>query len=908
MASRDGIPAYSRKSGQVRWTNGVRLKPKGPRPVRRQGTGYRGAVRSALNVMLSLRHLLSARSALFAGVGFAAASAVLFGAYVPFGIVAVASSLVAWRIPSGLSTLSGALAASWVFRGRSGVLALGVSSVLFFPMRKPLRNQLVEERAPQASWAVGASVLICSFAGTVLSELLLGSGIDTATFALVESAVAGIASAFVIPATLAYARRGMSRAQTAMESTCFLIGLSAICAGLDSLSVFGVSPGRIAALFTSGFVGFVAGPGAGAVGGAALGLVLSMSRTGSVLSMGALALAGLMVGSVRGQGRAVAGFILVLSAVVVGFQFSSEAAFSCSLIEAAGAMILFLAIPRRLFSSAARFVPDTVEAARRERAYTQRVHYIISQRLAELGNAFGELAEAFAVGVSRAGSGEAAHEISRGQQGRVHSGAAANTGEPDSERSRWLLEVEGSGPTGSMPMRVAQIVSSVRERACSGCPRYSTCWGDLFFKTCRDLVDVLALFELNGEVKPEDLPAALTGRCARTGPLVEAANEVAGCTLRAGSRVHVGQEAGSGAGFSLSAAAEVFSLQMDGVSRALNSMSEDIGVGVRFEEDIEREIKERLGRLGISVSRVSVSRSGGEALEVRMWKRPCQRDGECVKSIAPIVARVVGRPLSVWSACCPHAVGGAGELTECSIRLLPTRKYDLETEVVKIARHNLEVSGDTHLLRNLGDGRMAIILADGMGVGTRASQESGAAAATLARLLETGLEVDFAVQAVNMLMLLRSRDESFTTLDLAVVDLYTGEVEMVKAGAPPSLIKHGKEVVQVGAPSLPAGVKAPMPVNRFKRALRAGDVLIMVTDGVIEARRDMADRDQRLIRAVQQSKGNKASDAAKAILDWAQGSKKARVNPADDMTVLTARLIPVGGESSIPGLHLSMAG
>ena len=70
--------------------------------------------------------------------------------------------------------------------------------------------------------------------------------------------------------------------------------------------------------------------------------------------------------------------------------------------------------------------------------------------------------------------------------------------------------------------------------------------------------------------------------------------------------------------------------------------------------------------------------------------------------------------------------------------------------------------------------------------------ESGAAVAMLVRLLEAGLDLDFAVQSVNAVMLLRSDDDRFTTVDLAVVNLYTGQAEMVKAGAPPSFIKRGR--------------------------------------------------------------------------------------------------------------------
>jgi len=104
-------------------------------------------------------------------------------------------------------------------------------------------------------------------------------------------------------------------------------------------------------------------------------------------------------------------------------------------------------------------------------------------------------------------------------------------------------------------------------------------------------------------------------------------------------------------------------------------------------------------------------------------KSPCRQDGECVRTIAPLVGDVIGRPVSVWQADCfyaraegtetgvpdtdeddtYHSATAAGigierlwklksgrdrpgKCDECSIRLLPARKYNLESEAVKLPR------------------------------------------------------------------------------------------------------------------------------------------------------------------------------------------------------------------------------
>ena len=51
---------------------------------------------------------------------------------------------------------------------------------------------------------------------------------------------------------------------------------------------------------------------------------------------------------------------------------------------------------------------------------------------------------------------------------------------------------------------------------------------------------------------------------------------------------------------------------------------------------------------------------------------------------------------------------------------------------------------------------------------------------------------------VNTVMGIKfSEDERFSTLDLSLVDLYSGDVEFMKVGAPTSFIKSGKKITRI---------------------------------------------------------------------------------------------------------------
>ena len=71
------------------------------------------------------------------------------------------------------------------------------------------------------------------------------------------------------------------------------------------------------------------------------------------------------------------------------------------------------------------------------------------------------------------------------------------------------------------------------------------------------------------------------------------------------------------------------------------------------------------------------------------------------------------------------------------------------------------------------------------------------------QFLEAGLSKETAVEMINSIVALKfDEDEKFSTLDLNVVDLYSGKVDFIKIGAVASFIKHNNsvEVVESNMP------------------------------------------------------------------------------------------------------------
>ncbi|MHB8172482.1 MAG: SpoIIE family protein phosphatase [Thermincolia bacterium] len=228
-------------------------------------------------------------------------------------------------------------------------------------------------------------------------------------------------------------------------------------------------------------------------------------------------------------------------------------------------------------------------------------------------------------------------------------------------------------------------------------------------------------------------------------------------------------------------------------------------------------------------------------------------------------------------------LGEAGKV----IPMAEQGKLTVELGVAKGAKDGSYISGDSYAWVNLRDGKMAIILSDGMGVGPRAAMESNATVSLLKQLMETGFDQDLAVKTVNSVLVLRSADETFATVDLAVIDMTSGETDFIKIGAAASFIKRGRKVGVIRSTSLPIGVFHSIEADTVNQTLWPGDWLVMVTDGVLDACRT-SDGENWVLDLLKNYRGNEAQEIAEIIINQARIKAGNRI--PDDMTVLAAKL------------------
>lgn len=200
-----------------------------------------------------------------------------------------------------------------------------------------------------------------------------------------------------------------------------------------------------------------------------------------------------------------------------------------------------------------------------------------------------------------------------------------------------------------------------------------------------------------------------------------------------------------------------------------------------------------------------------------------------------------------------------------------------------------DVCGDASAARRCDGGRLLLMLCDGMGHGREAHELSEKTLELLLLLMEAGYTRRQAITAVNGIMLSqKEQPEGFSTVDLADVDLWTGDVALEKLGACASWLIRGDHVKKLEASSLPLGVMEEARSTSVECRLHSGDILVLLSDGISDVFPDDAQMRKMLEESVY-IQPQRMADALIRNAILASGG-----TPRDDMTAQVLLLMTRG--------------
>ena len=176
------------------------------------------------------------------------------------------------------------------------------------------------------------------------------------------------------------------------------------------------------------------------------------------------------------------------------------------------------------------------------------------------------------------------------------------------------------------------------------------------------------------------------------------------------------------------------------------------------------------------------------------------------------------------------SVTAAGDTLKLQMCQKPV--YAVQRGFAQHAANGASLCGDCAEAFTDGSGRYISVLSDGMGTGGRAAVDGTMTAGMAQSLLKAGIGFESTLKMINSAMLAKGGEESLATLDVACIDLFTGHVSLRKAGAAGMVLRRRKKTEYLEAKSVPVGILPEIAFARSEKDLDAGDMLVMVSDGV----------------------------------------------------------------------------
>lgn len=193
-----------------------------------------------------------------------------------------------------------------------------------------------------------------------------------------------------------------------------------------------------------------------------------------------------------------------------------------------------------------------------------------------------------------------------------------------------------------------------------------------------------------------------------------------------------------------------------------------------------------------------------------------------------------------------------------------------------------DVSGDNFTFVSLDSGQTLLGISDGMGTGVRAYKDSEMVLELIENLMESGFGEETTLKLVNTLFVLEGEDLSPATVDMSIIDMYSGVCDFLKLGAAATYVKRGDWVEALRSTSLPIGGEECLDIESATKKLYDGDFVIMMSDGIIETAAKL-NKEEEIGKLILEAKPGKPQEMADRILNDAihlLGDVK-----EDDMTV-----------------------
>ncbi len=355
---------------------------------------------------------------------------------------------------------------------------------------------------------------------------------------------------------------------------------------------------------------------------------------------------------------------------------------------------------------------------------------------------------------------------------------------------------------------ISCVYINAGEQICRSCKNNMYCWGSCYNRSADIMNKAIAKIRSGALADETALDGHFAEICTRRKELSQALNRqyAAFCSAESASR-KVAEMRG------------LLSSQLDAARKLLDSMSEELSENNLFDAQAAEKICALMREAGLQDPSALAVSIGGR-LTIDAYASGYAGDWNGFSERLSFALRKGFDPPMITEE------GGQTHIT-----LSERSPFDAQIKIYQKNKSDNRQNGDCCDCFNDGHGNIYMILSDGMGTGSRARIDSAFACGMLSKMLKAGIDFRASMEMLNGSLLVKSSDESFATLDVCRISLYTGEVSLYKAGGAETFVRCGKKFVRLNGSGIPFGVSVPAEYSEKRFSVSEGDVVIMTSDG-----------------------------------------------------------------------------
>ena len=413
-----------------------------------------------------------------------------------------------------------------------------------------------------------------------------------------------------------------------------------------------------------------------------------------------------------------------------------------------------------------------------------------------------------------------------------------------------------------LPPKKTSVYVNTMQKTCEKCGLKYYCWEREKEYTVSIFKKIEKMLELEKELTPETLPNNFGNTCIRNKVLIK--NFTAEHTAYFAGKLAARRAAGM---------REVMRVQFDALSQLLYDLSDTIEQKELLDADLTEALSDLLEYCGVEYTSAGVFIGKDFKIKVNIkvpYRQEVMEKAAFSEDLQSICShRFEPANITRFDTCFKYS-------------FYERAAYACDCGYYQISAKNNKYCGDCVEICRDYSGKCATVLADGMGNGYAANLSATLSAAMMSKLIEAGFSTGSAIKVVNAALMVKDADESFSSLDLALFDLYTGKTDFYKAGAAFSVfVKNGKSG-KVELSSMPVGILDQADFAHTSLTLGDGDAVILVSDGVTQGNSEW------ILTLAENARAQSARELAKEI------AQKAKANTPDthedDISVAVMRI------------------